>query len=427
MAQNRMQHIWNTFIDGVKILKDIALCLNEPIFDQRRLQKLSKNAEEKLNLAEQDINNSENAITHNINRLVLKRQEYENEMKDLNSKIISLSYKTSIEENEVRRATDQVRIAERQVEEHTTKEFHALLKHELVTGGTNLLTRATVNTLGSKVGVLSAKIGRFTTKATQSNLQNVKKAADEERMELQEKENKLRARKAKLNRIIGETDEKKFMLNGLEINRTKLLNELKLLTKQKSFISQCHDYINITLGRVEILNERRKIKILIVNLKESIEKVMHAPRLSIMTENVDSTVIIKKLNTGIERKDLMVSKIDSICNWEHFLMPAPTSIAMLGQLMAVATKIDLCLDTQIPEATEGELLDQRRRRIDEDCKKAKAEIQALAEKSRKDLEQKVKGMYERLEEQLNKLPLLPQAKVQEIKENVEKSSVGDYV
>lgn len=272
--QNRMQHIWYPFIDGVKILKDIALCLNEPIFDQRRLQKLSKNAEEKLDLAEQGVNNNENAITHTIDQIVLKQQKCENKMKDLNSKIVSLSHKTSIEENGVRRATDQVRIAERQVEEHTTKEFHAQLKHALVTGGTNLLTWTTVNTLGSTVGVLAARIGRSTTDATQSNLQNVKKAADEKRIELQEKENKLRAKKATLNRTIIETDKKKLKFNDLEIIRKKLLYDLKLTTRQKTCISLCHDYINITLGRVEILHERRKIKNIIVNLKESIERII---------------------------------------------------------------------------------------------------------------------------------------------------------
>ncbi|VDI15011.1 Hypothetical predicted protein [Mytilus galloprovincialis] len=78
-------------------------------------------------------------------------------------------------------------------------------------------------------------------------------------------------------------------------------------------------------------------------------------------------------------------------------------------------------------AEEGEQLDRRRRQIDDDCKKAKAEILALAEKSRKDMERKIDDIYERLEEQLNKLPPLPQAKVQEIKENVGKSSMSEMI
>ncbi|VDI04720.1 Hypothetical predicted protein [Mytilus galloprovincialis] len=303
-AQNRMQHIWDTFIDGVKSLKDIALCLNEPIFDQRRLQKLSKNAEEKLNLAEQGINNRENAIKENIDLLVLKKQEYENEIKDLNSEILSLSHKTSIEENEVRRATDQVRIAERQVEEHTTQEFHALLKHALVTGGTDLLTRATVSTIGSPIGKLAAEFGRLTTAVTYSNLQNLKKDADEARMELQVKENMLTEIKATLNRIIEEKEEKKFTLNFCDSNHKKLLNKLKLTTRQKTCISQSHDYINITLGRVEILNERRKIKILIVNLKQCIEKVI---------EHLDDVQFLEGRFPIMQQLKCLTLEIHSLC------------------------------------------------------------------------------------------------------------------
>lgn len=73
--------------------------------------------------------------------------------------------------------------------------------------------------------------------------------------------------------------------------------------------------------------------------------------------------------------------------------------------------------------TEGEHLNRKRRQIDEDCKEAKAEIQALAEKSRKDLDKKIDDMYGRLEEQFNKLPsLLPQAKVKEIMQNSDMSA-----
>ncbi|CAG2194429.1 unnamed protein product [Mytilus edulis] len=66
-------------------------------------------------------------------------------------------------------------------------------------------------------------------------------------------------------------------------------------------------------------------------------------------ENSNSMAVVKELNTGTERKDLTVLKVDSMCNWEQFLMPAPTSIAILGQLMAIATKKDFSLDKTIPE------------------------------------------------------------------------------
>lgn len=270
----RMQHIWITFIDGVKVLKEICLCLNEPIFDKRRLQELSKYAQEKIMLAEQDIDSGENHIKHEINLNLLERQENEKDQIDLSSNIESLSRETSSKEEEVQEATSQVKMAERQVKKHTTREFHAQIKNALVTGGTNLLTWTTVNAIGPTVGILAAEIGRLTTAVTYSNLQKVQEAAGETRIELLEKKNMLTEIKAALNRIIEEREEKKITLNVLENNHKKLLNELKLLTKQKSCISQCHDYINITLGRVEILNERRKIKILILNLKHSIERII---------------------------------------------------------------------------------------------------------------------------------------------------------
>lgn len=71
-----------------------------------------------------------------------------------------------------------------------------------------------------------------------------------------------------------------------------------------------------------------------------------------MMANVDITSVVKRQHpvmTAANRKDLMVLKIDSICNWEQFVMPAPTSIAILGHLMAIATKTDFSLDKHIPK------------------------------------------------------------------------------
>lgn len=66
-------------------------------------------------------------------------------------------------------------------------------------------------------------------------------------------------------------------------------------------------------------------------------------------ENLDSSAVDKKLKTGKERKDLLVLKVGSMCYWEQLLRSAPTSIAILGQLMAIATKNDFSLDKQILE------------------------------------------------------------------------------
>lgn len=309
ITQNQMQHIWITFIDGVKNLKEIVLCLNEPIFDKRRLQELSKYAQEKIMLAKQDINSCENHIKHKVNLNLLKRQENEKDQIDLNSKIESLSRETSTKEKEVQRETSQVKIAERQVEELTTQKYHERLKNALVTCGTNLLTQRKVTAIGKTLGIVTADIVRFTAAVTYLNLPTVKKAADEARMELQEKENTLTEIKATLNRIIEEREEKKFILNVLDINHKKLLNELKLFTKQKSCISQCNAYINITLGRVEILNERRKIKILIVNLKQIIEKIIeHLSCVQYMEDHFPIMQQLKCLTLEIQSLCIMNSE-----------------------------------------------------------------------------------------------------------------------
>ena len=59
--------------------------------------------------------------------------------------------------------------------------------------------------------------------------------------------------------------------------------------------------------------------------------------------------IERKLNSGVERKKLTTMVIDTKCNWESFLIPAPTSIAILGQLMAIASKTDFSLNENPPE------------------------------------------------------------------------------
>ncbi|CAC5363892.1 unnamed protein product [Mytilus coruscus] len=370
IAQNRMQHIWITFIDGVKSLYDFAVCLNEPLFEQRRLQELSKHAQEKINLAEQDINSGENEIKVEINRLILLRQNYEQDMEDLNDKIISLSQMATIKAKEVQKATDHVKNAKFQVEIQTNKENQAQKNAVLATSGTILVIGLAVVTGGFAIG--AAVVGTVTTVVTHSTVQDAKTALAEKRIELEQWKHHLREIKIKMNRIKIENNEVTIEFNNLDVRHEELLSESKLLTKLKTCISQFHDYINITLRRVDILNERRKVKIFRGNLKQITEKIVehllddqslegHFPIMqqlksltlemqsAIMMENLDSRAVVKKLNTGKERKDLLVLKVDSLCTWEQFLMPALTSIAILGQLMAIATKKDFSLDKQIPE------------------------------------------------------------------------------
>lgn len=274
IAQNRMQLIWLTFIDGVKSLYDFAVCLNKPIFESRRLQELSRIAQEKMNLAEQDINKGENDIKDEIHRLVLLRQEYEQDREDLNNKIKALSYKTIKKQQKIKTAIDEVERAERQVQSRMGMQTKAQTIFLLAAGGTSLLTIATFRIIGPSVGGWAQKFCIFAIAVTKSNLENSRKAVEEKSVELKERENKLSERQTTLNHINEEIKEKQIKLNNLEISHEKLLDYSKLLTKLKSCISQCHDYINITLGRVDMLNERQKVEILRGNIKQMIEKLV---------------------------------------------------------------------------------------------------------------------------------------------------------
>ena len=63
----------------------------------------------------------------------------------------------------------------------------------------------------------------------------------------------------------------------------------------------------------------------------------------------EATELVRKMNRGVDRKDEVIMAIDPYCNWESLLLPAPTSIAILGQLMVLASKIDFSLTKKTPE------------------------------------------------------------------------------
>lgn len=112
-----------------------------------------------------------------------------------------------------------------------------------------------------------------------------------------------------------------------------------------------------------------------------------------MTASVNSVAysveLIAKMYTDISQKHLI------------------QNIASLGELIAY------------DPVSEKDLLDARRIQIDEDCQRAKAEIQVLAEKSREEMDERIEAMYKRLNAQVEQLPKLPPEKLQTIKENVE--------
>lgn len=123
----------------------------------------------------------------------------------------------------------------------------------------------------------------------------------------------------------------------------------------------------------------------------------------------------------------MAASVNCVAYSVGLIARAYTDISEKHLVPNMASLVELISYDPVNEET---LLNKRRDQINDDCKRAKDEISALSKKSRQDMQQKIDSMYERLEEQLSKLPPLSQEKVQEIKQNVEKSSsisASDYI
>lgn len=58
--------------------------------------------------------------------------------------------------------------------------------------------------------------------------------------------------------------------------------------------------------------------------------------------------IEEQLCSGSERKEMALNAID-VGSLENFLLPAPSSVAILGQLMAIASTIDFSLEKHVPK------------------------------------------------------------------------------
>ncbi|CAG2208579.1 unnamed protein product [Mytilus edulis] len=102
-----------------------------------------------------------------------------------------------------------------------------------------------------------------------------------------------------------------------------------------------------------------------------------------------------RYNVGQITRDIvleMAASVNSVAYAVELIATAYTNISKKHLVPNTASLVELI--AYDPEK-EGEQLDRRRRQIDDDCKEAKDEIKALAEKSRNDLEQKVEGMYKR--------------------------------
>lgn len=215
----------------------------------------------------------------------------------------------------------------------------------------------------------------------------------------------------------------------------KYLDEVRKMDKEQTSVLEKLSKTKIEKNNFkEIQNTMKESLIVLSQLKEQWN------RLVLYCENITSEIDVclsQKTNilyrrfrdggysAGHNTRDVvleMAASVNCVAYSVELIATAYTDISIHHLIPNTASIVEL---VAYDPAEEGEQLDRRRKQINNDCKEAKAKINALAEKSRKVIERKIDDIYERLEEQLNKLPSLTQAKVEEIKENVEKSRMSD--
>lgn len=323
-AYDRMQCIWIKFVGGVKSLYDFVICLHEPVFNRNKLQTLSDNARKQISLAEKNIRNGEIKIKNEIYRLVEQKQKIGNDMEDTNNQIISLLQTIRIKGDEIKRANNDIQSAERAVDLHEKKKKKAKTKATVakvfsgavaVVGGVATVG-VTVLTAGlaapaAATGVFAAVSGvsAIATGVTHSNLNDAKKALQEKTCILQELQKDLNVAEKKFKDAEIELQRKKERLRNIELQHNTNLDDCKVITKLKSCVSRCHDYINITLGGVEILFESKKVERCRTNLKIIMKEVINH------LSGVSSIEALSKFTQQVEK---MAIEMSSLCNQQLY-------------------------------------------------------------------------------------------------------------
>lgn len=296
IAFSRMHDIWNIFIEGVTSLLVFTVCLNKPIFNQGKLQKLSQIAQTKINHAQQTIDEAENYVKDEIYRLVMQRQEKEEYIEELKMKIQSLIDITQEREQHEREAIDQVNIAEMEVGIHSNHVKETKESATFSTAGTAVV--------GVSASIFGGPISWAASLWLAASTIILYKSLNDANKNLEISQNKLEIRKTELietqNRLFKirrEFDEKRFELDNLDVHHENMLNELRQLTQLKTSTTKFNDYIIETLGKVEFLNESQKIEKARADLNEIIEElVKHLSRFQSFENN---THIIQKLESLI--------------------------------------------------------------------------------------------------------------------------------
>lgn len=319
-AHTRMQCIWMQFGGGVKSLYDLVICLNEPAFDTHKLQQLSENARHQKRLAKEHIMRVEDEITDEIFRLLIEKQKIETDIRNTESKIISLTQTIKIKEEDIKRANDDLKSAKLVVNLHNIKRLLLMLTDAVfkthatavvvlggvitiviavVSGGIAVPVVATVSYMSiSAVSVIAAG-------ATHNFLKDAKKDLQKKRYVLQEHQQDLDNVKKEIAYAKKEVIRQKERLRQIVVNNSNNNDDLKVITKLKVSVGRCHAYIRITLGRVEDLCERKKREQNRANLKIIIKDVI---------EHISDVSAIKEFSDYIQPIKEMAIKMSSLCN-----------------------------------------------------------------------------------------------------------------
>ncbi|CAG2194430.1 unnamed protein product [Mytilus edulis] len=317
-AHARMQCIWIQFVGGIKSLYDFVICLHEPHFDRHKLQNLSDNARKQISIAAQDIANGEVVIKEEIDRLVLKKQKIEREMVDTNSTIISLTQMIRIIEDEIGRANNEIQSVKKGVKLHEENEKKAKSKATVAKICTAAATVSIVTVLtagtaapaaATAVSVAVSWVSAVATGVTHCNLNGIRKALQEKTCLLQEHQKDLKGCRENLNDAQNELKCNKEKLIEIAVNNNTNHDDLKVITKLKVCISQCHDFINITLGRVEILSERKKKE----NYKPNLKMIMNQ-----IIEQISNVSAIEEFSNFIHPVESMAIEMRSLCNQQAY-------------------------------------------------------------------------------------------------------------
>lgn len=278
------------FVGGVKSLHTFAICLYGPIYNENSLQKLSNDARLQINHAKEDIDRGHKDIDRKIAALLLKKQKIEGDKEVLEKKGNTLSKSISIKRDEICKAISDIKSAEHDVCMYVNKKEKAEIK-TMVTALLTVAAGTITGLVGLVLTVLTAGIaapaavtgtslafygaGFVATKVNNGTLEDARKSLREKTYALDECLKVLNIANTKMTDTMSKLRENKSMSERLQVEYDKLLLDSKVTTKLKVCVTECHLFMNITLGRLEVLSESSKKDFFRNNIKKITDEVIN--------------------------------------------------------------------------------------------------------------------------------------------------------